>query len=233
MSFSTKDIEIGTKVEAGENKSLGLGNHTARVFGVSLNFMPFDKEQAQLVITFVGKPQNPEGFEGWPIDQDNPAKGNYPGPVVRAASSPFNFTHTDKNGNKIDRDKNIVRTLAYIAHELGVKNLVDEIDLPESATISDYVDAVSHVFRSSKTPLNILVGGRKYINKEGKERMNYYLPYVKGARTYQRADSDVNLVPVFNQAQHVYVPANLQNGNSNTTQYSNTASSGADDDLDW
>ncbi len=229
MSFSTKGIDTTPKKEIGPDKNLGLGNHTVRVYGIELRSMPYNAEQMELVLTLVGKSNDPN-FEGWPIDMDNPNKGTFPGPMSRVATSPFKFeSRTLADGVRIDRDAQIMKTIAHLADELGVRNDVDEVD---AATLQEYVQAVSHIFRSAKSKLNVLIGGSKYLNKEGKLRTNYSFPYLKKGRAFQSADAEENIVPEYDEATHLYVPEKVKSALVQESQPS-AAPVAQDDDLDW
>jgi hypothetical protein len=229
MSFSTKGIDTTPKKELGPDKSLGLGNHTVRVFGIELRSMPYNQDQMELILTLVGRSDDPK-FEGWPIDPDAPNKGNFPGPMSRVATSPFKFENkTLADGTRIDRDAQIMKTIAIIADELGVRNEIDEVG---GDTIQEYVQAVSHVFRSCKNKLNVLIGGSKYLNKEGKVRTNYSFPYLKKGRSFQSADASDNIVPAYDESVHLFIPEKVKSAVVESPQPAQTAAV-QDDDLDW
>lgn len=236
MSFSTKGIDTTTKAN-GPSKSLGLGNHTVKLYSVEMVEASYEnsnggRRDATLVLTLVGKPEGAE-FEGWPIDKDNPSKGNHQGPVARVNISQYNFG--DKllaNDIRIDRDTEIVKHIAMLADELNVRDVIDEIS---AATIEDYVKAANQALRSSKSKLNVLIGGRQYLSQEGKIRYNYYLPKIRNSKSFQNSEADVNMVPVFSEAEHVYIPEKVRQALTSAPQVSQAATKPADslDDIDW
>jgi hypothetical protein len=231
MSFTTKGIDTTPKKELGPDKNLGLGNHVARIFNMELRTMPYNAEQMELVLTLVGNPTEPN-FEGWPIDQDNPSKGTFPGPMTRVSTSPFKFeSRTLSDGTYIDRDAQIMKTIAIIADELNVRSQLDEVD---AETLQEYVQAASHIFKASKTKLNVLIGGSKYLNKEGKLRTNYSFPYLKKGRAFQSVDAEQNIVPAYDESTHLYIPEKVKASLVNEqSQPQATASSTEDDDFVW
>lgn len=228
MSFSTKGIDTTPKKELGPDKSLGLGNHKVRIFGIELRSMPYDVEQKELILTLVSRSNEPN-FEGWAIDLDNPSKGTFPGPMSRVTTSPFKFENkTLAEGKVINRDVEIMKTIARIADELKIREELDKVDVE---TIDEYIQAVSHLFRASTNKLNVLIGGSQYLNKEGKLRVNYTFPYLKKGRAFQSADAEDNIVPVYNEVEHLFVPDKVRNAVVQETDAAQ--SNGKYDDLDW
>jgi hypothetical protein len=122
-----------------------------------------------------------------------------------------------------------MKTIAHLSDELGVRNDVDEVD---AATLQEYVQAVSHIFRSAKSKLNVLIGGSKYLNKEGKLRTNYSFPYLKKGRAFQNAEAEENIVPAYEETVHLYVPEKVKSALVQESQVSSAPVS-QDDDLDW
>lgn len=229
MSFTTKGIDTTPKKELGPDKNLGLGNHVARIYAMELRSMPYNREQMELVLTLVGNSTDPN-FEGWPIDPENPNKGTFPGPMTRVATSPFKFeSRTLADGTYIDRDAQIMKTIAIIADELGVRADLDEIN---ANTLEEYVQTASHLFKASKSKLNVLIGGSRYLNKEGKLRTNYSFPYLKKGRAFQNALAEENIVPAYDESVHLYVPEKVKASLVNDQPVVTTSSS-SDDDLDW
>ena len=231
MSLNFNDIETKESTGTYVNKSLGLGNHSGvRIYNIELQSPAFDAEAYQLMITFVGQAE--PGFEGWPIDPENPNKGNFKGPMSRVSASPFVFKNgTTKSGTKVSRDHAIMRTIKELALELG---LVDELKTIDADTIEEVVAASAHVFRASRAKLDILVGGSLYI-REGKKRYNYYLFAKDGIRPYKNSENDDRMIPAFNEANHVYVSAKAQAdlASLETSQNSVVAATNNEDDLDW
>lgn len=228
MSFSTKGIDTTPKKELGPDKSLGLGNHTVRIFGIELRSMPYDQEQKELILTLVGKSNEPN-FEGWAIDLENPSKGTFPGPMSRVTTSPFKFENKTLADNKvINRDVEIMKTIARIADELRIREELDAVDVE---TLEEYVQAVSHLFRACSNKLNVLIGGSQYLNKEGKLRTNYTFPYLKKGRAFQSAEAEDNIVPVYDEQQHLFIPEKVKNAvvQDNGSQQTSEKF----DDLDW
>lgn len=231
MSFSTKGIDTTPKDTT--SKSLELGNHMVRVYSAELVEMSYDnpnssQRDANIILTLVGK--SAENFVGWPIDKDNPSKGNHQGPIARVSISQYNFSNkTLPNGVELKRDPQILYSIASLADELEVRDLIDEIT---ADTIEDYVAAASQAFKRSKVKLNVLIGGRQYLNGEGKIRYNYYLPKVQsGKKAYQNAFAETSIVPDFNQEEHVYIPEKVKQATVTVSQP--VAKQEQTDDIDW
>jgi hypothetical protein len=138
MGFSAENYTPSSK---GGSKILEPGTHQCRIVDVTLQVMPFDKEQKQLSFLLEGLPEG-GSFEGVARDKNNPAMGNYEGKIAYVANGQYPFrTWTTKDNKVIERDDQIFNYLMNLARNLGVDTKM-KADKFEANTIEEFAIGV-------------------------------------------------------------------------------------------
>ena len=110
--FSTKGQEV--KTTGGTAKSLQAGVVYAHIYGGQVRTSnKGDKKTLELILEGPAS----EGFEGWPIDKNNPDGPKYTGQSSRVSATIWTDQFNDSNVSKNE----IMYKLAVIASELGLR----------------------------------------------------------------------------------------------------------------
>lgn len=144
--FNTKGQEM--KSGGGVQKSLQAGVVYAHIYGGQLKASKTGKKALELHL----EGDAPEGFEGWPIDKNNPDGPKYAGPFARVGATMY----TDQYDSNSPAKNEIVYKLLFIASELGLR---DEADNVNAKTIEEWVEKV----------INLLKGRNLYFFLKGTE----------------------------------------------------------------
>lgn len=141
--FNTKGQEVKA---GGALKSLQPGVVKAHIVsGQVKTSNKGDKKALELIL------EGPavDGFEGWPIDKDNPEGPKYKGQSARVMATIW----TDQfNANDVNKN-DILNKLFVIGKELGIRNSLDSISTVNDITsIEDWV----------KHALDLIIGNNLY-----------------------------------------------------------------------
>ena len=137
--FSTTGQEV--KQGGGTLKSLQPGVAYAHIHSSQVRTSNKGDKKV-LELTLVG--QAPDGFEGWPIDKDNPDGAKYSGPSSRVSATIWTDQFNSDDINKND----ILNKLVVVATELGLRTELDAISGKENITsIEQWVAAATEVLK--------------------------------------------------------------------------------------
>jgi hypothetical protein len=196
MSLSTKNIKTESKV----SKTLYPGNITARIYDIQLT-PGFNADSYHLVLSLESAPMGGD-FEGFFIDKDDQSKGRFQGQIGRVKYSQYAFEDkTLPSGIVINRDQNILRSLAAIAKSLGLSEQLDSIT---ADTIEDFVAKAKVILTDSEAGyLYLCLGGRAYTDKNGYTKYDLHLVKSKNKK-YAFADIDhAENVVEFDESEHL------------------------------
>lgn len=211
--LSTKDMSAGS----GKVKPvIDAGNQELRINSITLNVPPYDKEAYDLQINVESRPVTGE-FEGFLHDMNNPNGPRYEGQVGRVSFQRYAYSNTTlPSGREINRDAEIMKSLIYMAEQVGKRS---ELDAIEAQTIEQFVTSASAIL-SGNTYYNFCIAGREWENKEGYVNLQLFLP--KRSRDgvlIERLDVDNSNIVTFDRAKHI-VP--LKNKSANTATATST-----------
>lgn len=134
--FNTKGQEI--KKGGGTPKSLQPGVVNAHIYSASIRTSKTGKKCLELILE--GKAE--EGFEGWPIDKNNPEGPKYKGPSSRVTAT----IYTDQFDSDSPAKNEIIYKLLFIASELGLR---DDADNVNAKTIEEWVEKVTAILKGN------------------------------------------------------------------------------------
>jgi hypothetical protein len=133
--FSTKGQEV--KTTGGTAKSLQAGVVYAHIYGGQVRTSnKGDKKTLELILEGPAS----EGFEGWPIDKNNPEGAKYTGQSSRVSATIWTDQFNDSNVSKNE----IMYKLAVIASELGLRDQVDNIS---ATSLEDWVEKAVNILK--------------------------------------------------------------------------------------
>jgi hypothetical protein len=126
--FSTKGQEV--KQGGGTTKSLQAGVVYAHIYsGQVRTSNKGDKKTLELILEGPAS----EGFEGWPIDKDNPEGLKFTGQSSRVSATIWTDQFNDSNVSKNE----IMYKIAIIASELGMRDQIDNI---QASSLEEWVE---------------------------------------------------------------------------------------------
>ena len=165
----------------GAQKVLQPGTHYCRIVDMKLSATPYKQGGYDILFVLEGEPVGGD-FVGLPIDKNNPALGNYIGPIGTVKSAPWPFSDFTFKGEMIQRDDQIFRWIMTFAKQLGV---LDDIinDGLEASTIEDYIADIKKYFVKPGLYAHFTLAGQEYF-KEGSTYPNYYLNFPKPAKGF-------------------------------------------------
>jgi hypothetical protein len=135
--FSTKGQEV--KTTGGTAKSLQAGVVYAHIFGGQVRTSnKGDKKTLELILEGPAS----EGFEGWPIDKNNPDGAKFIGQSSRVSATIWTDQFNEPNVSKNE----IMYKLAVIASELGLRDHIDNIS---ASTLEEWVDKAVSILKGN------------------------------------------------------------------------------------
>ena len=131
---------------------------------------------------YCGKVTFDDNSKGFFIDKDDQSKGRFQGQIGRVKYSQYAFEDkTLPSGIVINRDQNILRSLAAIAKSLGLSEQLDSIT---ADTIEDFVAKAKVILTDSEAGyLYLCLGGRAYTDKNGYTKYDLHLVKSKNKLT--------------------------------------------------
>lgn len=195
----------GIKTEGGSSipKTLQPGNHTVTIYKVSVEEFKFKPGGLHVLLHVVG-PDLEDGFEGFWVDKNDESLGRFKGQVGRVKASEWAFADgTTKSGIVVHRDNEILRFLKTLCVELGVPNWVEEQDA-KYPTIEAIVEAFDNAKLFANKELNVCIGGKEYLNKEGYTNYDMFFPKPsKQGVPFEAVGKKISKVLTFNESEHV------------------------------
>jgi hypothetical protein len=225
--LSTKDMSAGS----GKVKPvIDAGNQELKINSITLNAPPYDKEAYDLQINVESRPVTGE-FEGFLHDMNNPNGPRYEGQVGRVSFQRYAYANTTlPSGREINRDAEIMKSLIYMAEQVGKRS---ELDAIEAQTIEQFVTSASAIL-SGNTYYNFCIAGREWENKEGYVNLQLFLP--KRSRDgvlIERLDVDNSNIVTFDRAKHIVALKNKSTNTATTTStFEPVAGTVSGDDFD-
>lgn len=201
--FNTKGQEI--KTGGGVQKSLNAGVVHAHIYSGQVRTSKTNKKALELILEGAAE----DGFEGWPIDKNNPEGPKYAGPSGRVSAT----VYTDQFGSVSPAKNEIVYKLLFIASELGLR---DEADSVNAKSIEEWVEKVINLLKgrnlyfflkgteddyNGKTIVKLSLPKYKFasINEEGLDKFDknnayHYKPLdTKNVKEFEPAGSDFDI----------------------------------------
>ena len=225
--LSTKDMSAGS----GKVKPvIDAGNQELKINSITLNAPPYDKEAYDLQINVESRPVTGE-FEGFLHDMNNPNGPRYEGQVGRVSFQRYAYANTTlPSGREINRNAEIMKSLIYMAEQVGKRS---ELDAIEAQTIEQFVTSASAIL-SGDTYYNFCIAGREWENKEGYINLQLFLP--KRSRDgvlIERLDVDNSNIVTFDRAKHIVALKNKSTNTATTTStFEPVAGTVSGDDFD-
>jgi len=196
--LSTKDIQSTPK---SKSKIIRPGNVVAKINSIFLQPQKSNPDAFFLVINLEGEDMGPE-FEGFFYDSNKPELGRAKGQVARVKFSQYSYKDmVSKAGYAISRDRQILRDIASLSDQLGVRKQIDNI---EAETIEKFVEQASKILNNGVF-LHWCIGGSAYLKDDGNKDYTLYLPkYNKDVTTVNFATlENAQSVTKFNYDVHV------------------------------
>jgi len=134
--FNTKGQDI--KKGGGTPKSLQPGVNYAHIYSVQVKTSKTGKK----CLEFILEGESQDGFEGWPIDKNNPEGAKYSGPSSRVTATIF----TDQFSSDSPAKNEIIYKMLFIASELGLRDAADDAGA-SAKTIEEWVEKVGNVIK--------------------------------------------------------------------------------------
>ena len=221
--LSTKNV---VSSGGGSSKLIEPGNTMATVTKVELDQPNFLVKEAgyYLVLHLEGPDMGPE-FEGFFIDKEDESLGRHKGRVgkVKYNKFPYRDGHT-KSGIPVFRDTDIIKALGNLLNEMGADVWLDSQD-GKFMTIEELVTALNHDKPYANKPLNYCIAGRQYLKQNGYSANDCYLPkYNKFAVPYETIVASPSRLAVYNEAEHLEIPAPVAGFNAEDDLNSDTPS---------
>jgi len=214
--LSTKKVNLGGG--SGTSKTLLPGNTVAKINSVALEDFKFKEGGYHLVLNLEGVEQ-PEPFEGFYIDKDNPDLGRYKGLIGKVRTSEWAYADgTTKTGITVSRDNDIMAAIKRLCMTINQEQWFADQD-EKHDTIEDFVKAFNKDAPFKDTWLYFCLAGKEYTNKGGYPSFDLYLPkFAKGFVPYELSDSESDKVITFDPAVHIkkIEPKAVENFTDNT-----------------
>ena len=179
---------------------LSPGNCKIKINSLSFEATPYDKNSFNIVLNVESEPINGD-FQGFLIDAANPNGPRYKGQVGKVRMTPYPFKDAVlDNGRKINKDQEILKSIAFLADVTGKRNEVDDINVD---TIDAFMDKCKTIFKNTEY-INACIGGREWENTEGYINVDLHLPRIsKSGVPMERLDSESSRLITFNYDEHV------------------------------
>lgn len=193
---------------------ISVGNNVVKINSIVLSKTPYDEEACNIHLNVETKPVDGDfvGFLKDPQDKDGE---RYKGQVGRVRISQYHFKDgfIEKSNTEISRDREILRSLVGLSEALGKR---DDLDNIQANTIEEYVELASKTL-CDDTYINVCVGGREWMNKDGYINYDLYLPKsTASAVAYESLDVEQSKLLQFDAEKHVrkYVEKKTESVNS-------------------
>ena len=160
--FNTKGQEIKG---GGIPKSLQPGVVHAHIYGGTVKTSKTGKKSLELIL--VGEAA--DGFEGWPVDKNNPEGPKYNGPSSRVTATMY----TDQFTSDSPAKNEIIYKLLFIASELGLRDSADNVN---ANTIEEWVEKVIAILKGNNVYFFLRATEEEY---NGKTIVKLALPKYK------------------------------------------------------
>lgn len=179
---------------------LSPGNCKIKINSLSFEATPYDKNSFNIILNVESEPINGD-FQGFLIDAANPNGPRYKGQVGKVRMTPYPFKDAVlDNGRKINKDQEILKSIAFLADVTGKRNEVDDINVD---TIDAFMDKCKTIFKNTEY-INACIGGREWENTEGYINVDLHLPRIsKSGVPMERLDSESSRLITFNYDEHV------------------------------
>ena len=179
---------------------LSPGNCKIKINSLSFEATPYDKNSFNIVLNVESEPINGE-FQGFLIDAANPNSPRYKGQVGKVRMTPYPFKDAVlDNGRKINKDQEILKSIAFLADVTGKRNEVDDINVD---TIDAFMDKCKTIFKNTEY-INACIGGREWENTEGYINVDLHLPRIsKNGVPMESLNSESSRLITFNYDEHV------------------------------
>jgi len=199
MGLSTKDVK--TTGGSGMPKTIQPGNAKIKVNRIYLETFPFEENAYHLVLDC--ETSKLDNFEGFFIDKNKESLGRYAGQVGRVKAS--EWAYVDKvlaNGNKINRDLEILKFVKLFCETTGCDDWFQKVD-NKYDTIEEFIKAFDTKKPFEDVYFEACIGGREYENKAG--YINYDLSFPKTNRDglSMTAEDDTSKLLTFNDKTHI------------------------------
>jgi len=198
---------------------LPSGNHKAKITSFELRERPFKTKAGNSIIDLVlNLETEPIGgnFKGLKKDSTNPASEVYLGQVARVKYSEWGFSDgMTPGGNKIEGDKEILKSLKSLCIEIGQLKWFQDLD-EKLPTVAEAVKAVNESGHFKDHYLYWCLASRQYVNKNNYATDDLYLPkYSKEAgKPFSKKMDDLIK---YNSTNHLMKPKNAP-ANTGTAQ---------------
>tara|TARA_R110000796_G_scaffold195104_6_gene311607 strand:+ start:998 stop:1672 length:675 start_codon:yes stop_codon:yes gene_type:complete len=167
--LSTKGMSAGS---GNVKPVMGPGNHTVKVNQITYVATPYDAEAYNIVLHLETKPIVGE-FNGFLVDVNNPDGPRYDGQVARVRFSPYAFKDaTLPNGKKISKVDEVMKAMMVLSETLDKRDQVDSI---EAIDVEEFMNQCNTLL-SGPEYINVCLGSREWMNKEGYVNNDMYLP---------------------------------------------------------
>jgi len=132
--FNTKGQEI--KQEGGTRKTFEPGVVLAHIHSGTVKTAKTGKKMLELIL------EGPElqNFEGWAIDKNNPEGPKFKGQSARVGATMY----TDQFGSNSPAKNPIIYKLLFLASELGLRDLADEVS---AGNIEEWATKVINILK--------------------------------------------------------------------------------------
>jgi len=179
---------------------LSPGNCKIKINSLSFEATPYDKNSFNIVLNVESEPINGD-FQGFLIDAANPNGPRYKGQVGKVRMTPYPFKDAVlDNGRKINKDQEILKSIAFLADVTGKRNEVDDINVD---TIDAFMDKCKTIFKNTEY-INACIGGREWENTEGYINVDLHLPRIsKSGVPMESLNSESSRLITFNYDEHV------------------------------
>ena len=179
---------------------LSPGNCKIKINSLSFEATPYDKNSFNITLNVESEPITGD-FQGFLIDAADANGPRYKGQVGKVRMTPYPFKDAVlDNGRKINKDQEILKSIAFLADVTGKRNEVDDINVD---TIDAFMDKCKTIFKNTEY-VNACIGGREWENTEGYINVDLHLPRIsKNGVPMESLNSESSRLITFNYDEHV------------------------------
>lgn len=179
---------------------LSPGNCKVKINSLSFEATPYDKNSFNIILNVESEPVSGE-FQGFLVDANKPDGPRYKGQVGRVRITPYPFKDAVlDSGRKINKDQEILKSVAFLADVTGKRNEVDDINVD---TIEAFMDKCKSIFKNTNY-INACIGGREWENAEGYINVDLHLPRIsKTGVPMESLNVESSRLITFNYEEHV------------------------------
>jgi len=200
MGISTKSV-MSSDNGGGIPKIIQPGTHELKITSISVQVMPFDAEQKQIVLNC--ETRLIENFEGFFIDKDNQSLGRHDGQVGRINARRYPFSNYESGDLKIDREEEMLKFMKALCISSDTLDWFEAVD-GKYDTMEDLVTAYNNDKPFADKWFRAVVCGKEY--QSGSGYVNHQLFFERPTRAglgMELVETNPSKLVAYDESKHI------------------------------